>query len=217
MHSTLKAISAFIFILVCSDTLASNLILFDKPLNEYKIKNYKGKNEINRLKTIDNEIIITHKSDASASGLFFDINMNLRQQGYRYLNFEWKVEKFKNEDETQKKFHDFPARVYLTYRNGMMPWNKYFINYVYSNTNLKNTHWKSPYNNLFTKSYDVALNGYHDPSFYWIKHKIDLRNDIQKFWNIDIEHLESIALMVDTDNTQTKTITAFKNIYLSKN
>jgi len=44
-----------------------------------------------------------------------------------------------------------------------------------------------------------------------------LRNDIQKFWNIDIEHLESIALMVDTDNTQTKTITSFKNIYLSKN
>ena len=217
MLKVLKVFTITIFFLSSSIAFASNLILFDKPIKEYRIKNYEGENKIRRIKSLDNEVIITHQSDSSASGLFYDVNINLRKQGYRYLNFEWKVEKFKNTDETKKKFHDFPARVYLTYKDGMMPWNKYFINYVFSNTNLKNTHWKSPYNNLFTKSYDVALNGYHDPGFYWIKHKVDLRNDIQKFWNIDIDDLESIALMVDTDNTKTKIKTSFKNIYLSKN
>ena len=217
MLRALKVLTISIFFLSSTITFASNLILFDKPIKEYRIKNYEGENKISRFKSLDDEVIITHKSNSSASGLFYDININLRKQGYRYLNFEWKVEKFKNTDEKKKKFHDFPARVYLTYKDGMMPWNKYFINYVFSNTNLKNTHWKSPYNNLFTKSYDVALNGYHDPGFYWIKHKVDLRNDIQKFWNIDIDYLESIALMVDTDNTKTKTETSFKNIYLSKN
>ena len=216
MLRALKVLSISIFSLTSSIAFASNLILFDKPIKEYRIKNYEGENKITRV-SLDDEVMITHESNSSASGLFYDININLRKQGYRYLNFEWKVEKFKNTDETKKKFHDFPARIYLTYKDGIMPWNKYIINYVFSNTNLKNTHWKSPYNNLFIKSYDVALNGYHDPGFYWIKHKVDLRNDIHKFWNIDIEYLESIALMVDTDNTKTKTETSFKNIYLSKN
>lgn len=216
MLRALKVLTISIFSLTSSIAFASNLILFDKPIKEYRIKNYEGENKITRV-SLDDEVMITHESNSSASGLFYDININLRKQGYRYLNFEWKVEKFKNTDETKKKFHDFPARIYLTYKDGIMPWNKYIINYVFSNTNLKNTHWKSPYNNLFIKSYDVALNGYHDPGFYWIKHKVDLRNDIHKFWNIDIEYLESIALMVDTDNTKTKTETSFKNIYLSKN
>ena len=216
MLRALKVLTISIFSLTSSIAFASNLILFDKPIKEYRIKNYEGENKITRV-SLDDEVMITHESNSSASGLFYDININLRKQGYRYLNFEWKVEKFKNTDETKKKFHDFPARIYLTYKDGIMPWNKYIINYVFSNTNLKNTHWKSPYNNLFIKSYDVALNGYHDPGIYWIKHKVDLRNDIHKFWNIDIEYLESIALMVDTDNTKTKTETSFKNIYLSKN
>ena len=206
----------FITFFISKGYAIDQLTIFDKPLNEYRVKNYTGENIISRIQTIDDEIIITHQSNSSASGLFYDIDIDLREKGYRYLNFEWKVEKFKNTDETKKKYHDFPARIYLTYKDGEMPWNKYFINYVFSNTNLKNSHWKSPYNNFFTKSHDVALNGYHDPGSYWIKHKIDLLNDIQKFWNIDLNKLESVALMVDTDNTKMKTTTSFKNIYFSK-
>ena len=145
MLRALKVLTISIFSLTSSIAFASNLILFDKPIKEYRIKNYEGENKITRV-SLDDEVMITHESNSSASGLFYDININLRKQGYRYLNFEWKVEKFKNTDETKKKFHDFPARIYLTYKDGIMPWNKYIINYVFSNTNLKNTHWKSPYN-----------------------------------------------------------------------
>ena len=208
----------FFLLIFCFNANAyeNKLYLFKKPLSEYRIKNYVGKNVINRIEGPDGEVIITHQSDNSASGLFHDINVNLRKKSLNYLNFEWKVQKFKNVDETQKAYHDFPARVYLTFRTGPMPWEKYIINYVFSNTQIRDTHWKSPYLNIFTKSYDVALNGRSDPSFYWISHKIHIINDIQRLWNVDVSYLESIALMVDTDNTNNKVETQYKNIYLSQ-
>ena len=208
----------FFLLIFCFNANAyeNKLYLFKKPLSEYRIKNYVGKNIINRIEGPDGEVIITHQSDNSASGLFHDINLNLRKKSLNYLNFEWKVQKFKNIDETKKAYHDFPARVYLTFRTGPMPWEKYIINYVFSNTQVRDTHWKSPYLNIFTKSYDVALNGRSDPSFYWIRHKVHIINDIQKLWNVDVSHLESIALMVDTDNTKNKIISQYKNIYLSQ-
>ena len=215
-----------IFILFCLLTIPSNVFsnegnvirLFDEPLDKYRVKHYSGENVIKKMNYEYDEgtSLIIHESHNSASGLFSDLNINLRKRSLRYLNFEWKVEKFENIDETQKAYHDFPARVYLTFRTGPMPWEKYIINYVFSNTQVKGTHWKSPYLNIFTKSYDVALNGRSDPAFYWIKHKINIKNDIQRLWNVDVSNLESIALMVDTDNTNKKTISQFRNIYLSQ-
>lgn len=190
--------------------------LFNGPLNAYYTKHYSGKNIIKKAVSDKNEHIITHISDHSASGLFQKININLKEKQMNYLNFEWKVKKIKNIDETKKEYHDFPARIYLTFKSGLFPWNRYYVNYVFSVTQFKGTHWKSPYLNIFTKSYDVALNGVGDPEEYWIKHKIDLSSDLNKFWNIDTPQLESVAIMVDTDNTKTKTTTSFKNIYLSQ-
>lgn len=213
-----------IFILIFLSFISSNaspyemniIRLFDKPLSEYRIKHYSGENIIKKLEYNDGGSLIIHESNNSASGLFNDIKIDLRKKNLKFLNFEWKVEKFKNNDETSKNYHDFPARVYLTFRTGPMPWEKYIINYVFSNTQVRGTHWKSPYLNIFTKSYDVALNGRSDPGFYWIKHKINIVNDIQKLWNIDASYLESIALMVDTDNTNNKITSQYRNVYLSQ-
>lgn len=190
--------------------------LFDQPLDKYRIVHYKGENSISKKVNDLNEEIIIHKSNNSASALFFDIETDLNLSRLHYLNFEWKVKKFNNKNEKKKENHDFPARIYLKFKTGYLPWEKYYINYVFSNAHFKNDHWKSPYLNIFTKSHDVAINGKRDPSDYWIKHKVNLVNDIQKFWNLDISYLESIALMVDTDNTGAKTEAQYKNIYLSQ-
>ena len=215
----IKILQPLLLVLIFSfevSAFENKLVLFDKTLDAYRIKNYVGENKIDRLEGPDGETLIIHKSKNSATGLFDDIKIDLRKQNLNYLNFTWKVEKFKNVDETKKAYHDFPARVYLTFRTGPMPWEKYIINYVFSNTQVRGTHWKSPYLNMFTKSYDVALNGRSDPSFYWISHKIHIINDIQRLWNVDVSYLESIALMVDTDNTNNKVETQYKNIYLSQ-
>lgn len=215
----IKILQSLLLVFILSfevSAFENKLVLFDKTLDAYRIKNYVGENTIDRFEGPDGEILIIHKSENSASGLFDDIKIDLKKNNLNYLNFAWKVEKFQNVDETQKAYHDFPARVYLTFRTGPMPWEKYIINYVFSNTQIQGTHWKSPYLNIFTKSYDVALNGRSDPSYYWINHKIHIINDIQRLWNVDVSYLESIALMVDTDNTNNKVETQYKNIYLSQ-
>ncbi len=212
-------INLFVILFLSTGTsFAENKIvrLFEKPLNEYRLVHYKGKNVITKKVNNLNEEIIIHKSNDSASAIFFDVNRDLNENRLHYLNFEWKVQKFKNISERKKEYHDFPARIYLKFKTGYLPWEKYYINYVFSNTQFKDDHWKSPYMNIFTKSHDVAINGNRDPSNYWIKHKVNLVNDIQKFWNIDVSYLESIALMVDTDNTGSKTEAQYKNIYLSQ-
>ena len=224
---TFLFISTIFFVVLSQHAYSKNIRLFFDTLGQYEVKHYANENKLELRKDDDGNIsTITHISDNSASGLFQILNLDLRQEKIRYLNFEWYSEKFlTNKSERLKENHDFPARVYLTFRKKslpfelpfQLPWEKYHLNYVFSNTETKGHHWKSPYRNFFVKSHDIVLSGKDDPSSYWINHKIDLRSDIQKFWNIDLENLESVALMVDTDNTNKKTKTIYRNIYLSSN
>ena len=205
---------------------AKNVRLFYEVLGKYEVKHFKNQNEIKLNQSEEGFVSsVEHNSNNSATGLYQILNIDLRKEDLRYLYFDWYSEKFININERKKEFHDFPARIYLTFRKKtfpfelpfQLPWERYHINYVFSNVEDQDAHWKSPYLSFFTKSHDVVISGKWDPANYWISNKIDLKSDIQKFWNIDLNYLESVALMVDTDNTGRKTKTLFRNVYLSKN
>ena len=45
--------------------------------------------------------------------------------------------------------------------------------------------------------------------------KANVKDDFKKFHNLDVNELDGIAIMSDTDNSKMKSIAYFQNIYFS--
>ena len=49
----------------------------------------------------------------------------------------------------------------------------------------------------------------------WVTVKANVKDDFKKFHNLDVNELDGLAIMSDTDNSQMKSIAYFQNIYFS--
>ena len=49
----------------------------------------------------------------------------------------------------------------------------------------------------------------------WVTVKANVKEDFKKFHNLDVNELDGIAIMSDTDNSKQKSITYYQNIYFS--
>ena len=45
--------------------------------------------------------------------------------------------------------------------------------------------------------------------------KFVVKNDFKKFHDLDVNELDGLALMVDTDNSKMKAVTYYQNIFFS--
>jgi hypothetical protein len=51
----------------------------------------------------------------------------------------------------------------------------------------------------------------------WVTVKSNVKKDFKKFHNLDVNELDGLAIMADTDNSKMKSISYFQNIYFSSN
>ena len=49
----------------------------------------------------------------------------------------------------------------------------------------------------------------------WVTVKSNVKEDFKKFHNLDVNELDGLAVMSDTDNSKMKSIAYFQNIYFS--
>jgi hypothetical protein len=45
--------------------------------------------------------------------------------------------------------------------------------------------------------------------------KSNVKEDFKKFHNLDVDQLDGLAIMADTDNSKLKSVSYFQNIYFS--
>ena len=166
---------------------------------EYSI----GKNENgNFLKAIANN---------SGSGLGKEIIIDLNKTPY--LNITWKVEKDLNGiNERSKKGHDYAARVFVVKKTGATPLSNRAVNYVFSSNQDLGSNSPSPYTK---KSVDNVLATTKTNLNEWVTVKANVKEDFKKFHDLDVNELDGIAIMSDTDNSKQKSITYYQNIYFS--
>ena len=166
---------------------------------EYKI----GKNENgNFLKAVANN---------SASGLGREIKINLNKTPY--LNITWKVEKDLNGiDERSKKGHDYAARVFVVKKTGATPLSNRAMNYVFSSNEDVNVFHHSPFTK---KSIDYVLATTKDHLNEWVTVKVNVKEHFQRFHDLDLDEINGVAIMADTDNSKLSSISYFQNIYFS--
>ena len=150
-------------------------------------------------------------ADNAASGLGKKIKIDLNVTPF--INITWKVEKdLSGIVENSKKGHDFAARVFVIKKTGATPLSNRAVNYVFSSNRNVGENWPSPYTK---KSIDNVLSTTKENLNKWVTVKSNVKEDFKRFHDLDINELDGIAIMADTDNSKKKSISYYQNIYFS--
>ena len=150
-------------------------------------------------------------ADDAASGLGKEVKINLNKTPF--INITWKVERdLPGIKENTKKGHDFAARVFVIKKTGATPLSNRAINYVFSSNQEVGSNSPSPYTK---KSIDNVLASSKDNLNEWITVKANVKEDFKKFHDLDVNELDGLAIMSDTDNSKMKAVAYFQNIYFS--
>ena len=185
----------------------------EKELSELQVRKVRG---------ADNETIYTVGSnekgnfykavaDNAASGLGKEVKIDLNKTPF--INITWKIEKdLPGIRENTKKGHDFAARVFAVKKTGATPLSNRAINYVFSSNNQIGFNSPSPYTK---KSIDNVLATTKENLNEWVTVKANVKEDFMKFHDLDVNELDGLAIMSDTDNSKMKAIAFYQNIYFS--
>ena len=150
-------------------------------------------------------------ADNAASGLGKEIKIDLNKTPF--INITWKIEKdLRGIKENTKKGHDYAARVFAIKKTGATPLSNRAINYVFSSNSDVGDNRPSPYTK---KSIDNVLASTKDNLNEWVTVKANVKEDFKKFHDLDVNELDGLAIMADTDNSKMKSISYFQNIFFS--
>jgi len=185
----------------------------DKELSELTVRKVRGADNKTTYSIGSNENgnYLKAIADNAASGLGKEIKIDLNKTPF--INITWKIEKdIPGIDETAKKGHDFAARVFVIKKTGATALSNRAINYVFSSNQDVGSNSPSPYTK---KSIDNVLATTKTNLNEWVTVKANVKEDFKKFHDLDVNELDGIAIMSDTDNSKKKSITYYQNIYFS--
>ena len=195
---------------------AENVKVFEFTKEEYKtlkvrkIRGADNKTEYSIGKN-ENGNFLKAISNNSGSGLGKEIIIDLNKTPY--LNITWKVEKDLNGiNERSKKGHDYAARVFVVKKTGATPLSNRAMNYVFSSNEEVGVYHPSPYTK---KSIDYVLATTKDHLNEWVSVKTNVKEHFKKFHNLDLDEINGLAIMADTDNSKLSSVAYFQNIYFS--
>ena len=197
-------------------SLASELKVFDfteTELSELEVRKVRGADNKTIYSIGSNESgnFLKSVADNAASGLGKEIKIDLNKTPF--INITWKVEKdLSGIKENSKKGHDFAARVFVIKKTGATPLSNRAINYVFSSNNNVGVNFPSPYTK---KSIDNVLASTKSNLNEWVTVKANVKEDFKRLHDLDVNELDGLAIMSDTDNSNMKSIAYFQNIYFS--
>ena len=196
--------------------------------NEIKVFNFTKDEltnlEVRKVRGAENKTIYTIGSnengnflkavaDNAASGLGKEVKIDLNKTPF--INITWKIEKdLPGIKENTKKGHDFAARVFAVKKTGATPLSNRAINYVFSSNNEIGFNSPSPYTK---KSIDNVLASTKNNLNEWVTVKANVKEDFKRFHNLNVDELDGLAIMSDTDNSKMKAVAYYQNIYFSEN
>ena len=197
---------------------ANEIKVFDfteNELSQLDVRKVRGadNNTVYTVGSNENGNFLKAVADNAASGLGKEIKIDLNKTPY--INITWKIEKdLPGINENTKKGHDFAARVFAVKKTGATPLSNRAINYVFSSNNEVGFNSPSPYTK---KSIDNVLASTKKNINEWVTVKANVKEDFKKFHDLNVDELDGLAIMSDTDNSKMKAIAYYQNIYFSEN
>ena len=205
-----------VYFIINTLSFANEIKVFNFTENELSIL------EVRKVRGADNKTVYTLGSndngnflkavaDNAASGLGKEVKIDLNKTPF--INITWKIEEdLAGIKEDTKKGHDFSARVFAVKKTGATPLSNRAINYVFSSNSDIGSNWPSPYTK---KSMDNVLSTTKNNFNEWVTVKANVKEDFKRFHNLDVNELDGLAIMSDTDNSKKKAIAYYQNIYFS--
>ena len=216
MNMKVVAKLLIIILIISGSSFADKVNIFEFTeieLSELEVRKVRGADNKTEYSVGSNENgnYLKAVADNAASGLGKKVIINLNKTPI--INITWKVEKdLAGIKENTKKGHDFAARVFAIKKTGATPLSNRAINYVFSSNNKIGENSPSPYTK---KSIDNVLSTTQENLNEWVTVKANVKEDFKKFHNLDVDQLDGLAIMSDTDNSKMKAITYYQNIFFS--
>ena len=212
-----KFFKFLIYILLISDiAYSSEINVFDftkKELSELQVRKVRGADNktVYTIGSNENGNFYKAVADNAASGLGKEVKIDLNKTPF--INITWKIEKdLPGIKENTKKGHDFAARVFAVKKTESTVLSNRAINYVFSSNSEIGNNSPSPYTK---KSIDYVLATTKNNLNQWITVKANVKEDFKRFHDLDVNELDGLAIMSDTDNSKMKAVAYFQNIYFS--
>ena len=208
----------FLITLFSGPVVGENIYIFDfteQELSELDVRKVRGaeNNTVYTVGSNESGNYLKAVANNAASGLGKEVKIDLNKTPF--INITWKIEKdLPGIKENTKKGHDFAARVFVIKKTGATPLSNRAINYVFSSNNEIGFNSPSPYTK---KSIDNVLASTKKNPDEWVTVKANVKEDFKKFHDLDVNELDGLAIMSDTDNSKMKAIAYYQNIYFSEN
>ena len=200
-------------LLVISSSKSENLKVFEFTNEEFdQLKKRKVKGETTwTLGSNESGNFIKAEAEGVGSGLGKEVLINLNKTPI--INITWKIEKdLSGINENSKKGHDFAARVFVVKKTGSTALSNRAVNYVFSSNNEIGKYWRSPFTK---KSIDYVLSTTKQNLNEWVTVKANVKEHFKLLHDLDVNELNGVAIMTDTDNSKLKAISYYQNIYFS--
>ena len=214
MYKIFSLIYLFFISLSFANAEAVNVFEFtNSELSKLEVRKVRGADNktVYSVGSNENGNFLKAVADNAASGLGKEIKIDLNKTPF--INITWKIEKdLRGVKENTKKGHDFAARVFVIKKTGATALSNRAINYVFSSINDVGFNSPSPYTR---KSIDNVLATTIENLNKWISVKANVKEDFKRFHDLDVNQLDGLAIMVDTDNSKMKAISYFQDIYFS--
>ena len=166
-----------------------------------------------RWQELDGTTVLQAQSQASASGYLIEQTIDLEK--YPYLNWRWRIEKALPElAETQKAGDDYAARIYVIVSGRWFFWQTKALNYVWSSRPMKGQHWPNAY--APDNARMLAVRDSTDELHVWYQEKRNVLRDLQAWLGEDVEKIDGLAIMSDSDDSQQQAIVYYGDIYFSR-
>ncbi len=212
-----KLLKSFIlFFILTNFVMAEEIKVFEFTEEEFdtlEVRKVRGADANTKysLGSNENGNFLKAEANNAASGLGKKIKINLNKTPY--LNITWKIEKdLKGIDERSKKSHDYAARVFVVKKTGATPLSNRAMNYVFSSNEDVNVSHPSPYTK---KSIDYVLATTKENLNEWVTVKVNVKEHFKQFHDLDLDEINGVAIMADTDNSKLSSISYYQNIYFS--
>ena len=207
-----------LFVLLVTPLSAEEIKVFEftqEELSTLEVRKVRGADSKTQyfLGSNENGNFLKAVADNAASGLGKEIKIDLNKTPY--LNITWKVEKdLRGINEKSKKGHDYAARVFVVKKTGATALSNRAMNYVFSSNENVNVSHPSPYTK---KSIDFVLATTKENPNEWVTVRANVKEHFKQFHDLDVNEINGVAIMADTDNSKLRSIAYYQNIYFSSN
>lgn len=188
-----------VLLLIGATALAQSLVVGEfsaGKLDDWQTQVFEGETDYRIAQDEDGRTALRAVSDAAASGLYREITIDLTETPW--LRWSWKVDNILQVDERTKAGDDFPARVYVVVSGGALFWRTRSLVYVWSSHQPVGTLWDNPFTG---NARHIAVRSGPEQLGRWLEEKRNLREDWRRAFGEDLERIDGVAIMTDTDNS----------------